>query len=244
MIWRPRPRGAGPRGHALAAGAALLERQELDEAEALFREEWQRHPGHPRAALGLGLIAVQRGEDDKAEEYLTAAQSSPFAQKAATAQLAALARARDKKEAAEAATRLENKAAELPDDPPWPDPLLDEIVELQVGIRGLDRRIGHLEFEHRYADAAELYQDQLAVNPTARNYIGAGVNLCRLRDYDQAMKLLREAVRIEPDSAQAQYTLALAVFARAERQWKQNPGTPVPTEAFREAAGHARARPN
>ena len=31
---------------------------------------------------------------------------------------------------------------------------------------------------------------------------------------------LRERVRLDPDSPQAQYTLALVLFSRAERKWQ------------------------
>ena len=71
---------------------ALLERNLLDEAETVYREEARRLPGDPRAAYGLGLIALARGNDGEAEKYLTTALSSPMARRPATAQLAALAR--------------------------------------------------------------------------------------------------------------------------------------------------------
>src|SRR5205814_2365769 len=116
---------------------ALLERGNLDEAEELFREE----ANQPRAALGLGLIAVARGDAALASKYLAVARTSQFARKKAAVQLAGLARGRGETAAAEA---LDQEIARLPDDPPWPDPLLDPLVRLQVGRRGRERRAAQL----------------------------------------------------------------------------------------------------
>ena len=44
----------------LQLAEALLERHQLDEAEQLFRAELARHPANPRAAFGLGQIALAR----------------------------------------------------------------------------------------------------------------------------------------------------------------------------------------
>jgi tetratricopeptide (TPR) repeat protein len=222
---------------SLQLAEALQERGELDEAERLFREEQQSAPKSPRAAFGLGLIAKARGNEPLATKFLTVAQRSSSARKKATAQLAALARVRGDRETADA---CEQQAAGLPDDPPWPDPLLDEVVRLQVGRRGLERRVGILEQQHRYAEAAELYLRQIEEGPTAQAYAGAGINLARLRDYERAMPLLREGIRLDPGSAHARYALALALFARAERESKESPGAPQIKEWFQEALEHAR----
>ena len=94
---------------------------------------------------------------------------------------------------------------------------------MQVGHRGRERREARLEQAGRYADAAQAYLDEIKERPTARAYCGAGINLFRNGDYDQAFPLLREAVRIDPDGAQAHYTLALALFTRAEKAQQQSP---------------------
>jgi tetratricopeptide (TPR) repeat protein len=216
---------------------ALLERQELDEAERLFREEWQQKPDNIRAAFGLGLIALARSDTANARKFLTAARTNEYTHKRATVELAVLARAQGDLATAQA---YEQEAAALLDDPRWPDPILDEAARLRVGRRGREREIDDLEKQHRYAEAVKAYLDELRQHPTPWAYIGAGKNLARLHDYEKALPLLRQAVRLDPDSSQAHYALAQALFTRAEREWLQAPGSAQVKEWFREAIEHAR----
>ncbi len=214
----------------------LLERNLVDEAQAIFEEEQRLVPRESRSALGLGLVAVARGDAAEAEHFLKIARDSPFARKKATSQLAALARRRGDTKEAQA---LEKEAAALADDPPWPDPMLDDVVNLQVGRRGRQRRAAMLEQERRFGEAAQIYLRQIEREPTIDDYVGAGVNLGRLRDYGRALPLLRKAVALDPDHVHARFMLALALFSQAERRWHEAPGDPQVKEAFREVVLHA-----
>ena len=221
----------------LQLAEALLERGALEEAEGLFRKEFDRDPQNQRAAFGLGLIGVLRGEETVATKFLILARESRHARKKVSAQLAVLARGRGDAKAAEV---YQKQAAELPDDPPWPDPILDEVATMRVGRRGRERQAELLEKQKRYAEAADVYLEQLERQPNVAAYLGAGKNLARLRDYERAWPLLRKAVRREPDNAAAHYALALTLFARAEREWQKTPGAPRLKEWLREAVEHAR----
>jgi Flp pilus assembly protein TadD len=221
----------------LQLAEALLERGDLDEAEGLFRKELERAPDSARAAFGLGLLAVIRGDEPAATKYLKLAQGSPFARKKVVAQLAALARARGDVQSAET---YQKQAADLPDDPPWPDPILDETATMRTGWRGRERQASSHEKKKRYAEAAEVYLEQLERKPNVAAYLGAGMNLARLRDYDRAWLLLRKAVQLEPDNAATHFALAWTLFARAERDWLTVPGSSQPKAWFREAIDHAR----
>ena len=198
----------------LALAEVLLEQGNLDEAEEHFRQEQSRTPGHARAALGLGLIAAARGNKQAAQEFLTSARANVFARKRATVRLASLARASGDKAAADA---FELEVAEWPADPPWPDPLRDTLARLEVGRRARARMAAMLEQQYKHAEAAQLYLQQLQEQPTLEAYVGAGLNLARLKDYDRALPLLRKAVQLDPDSANSHYPLALVLFGRAER---------------------------
>lgn len=222
---------------SLQLAEAMLERGELAEAEQLFHADQESMPGNARSAFGLGLIAKARGDEPAATKLLKAAQDSPYARKRAVVQLAALARARGD---ARAATTYERLAARLPADPPWPDPLLDEVVELQVGRRGRERRASLLEQKGDYAGAARLYLDHLAKEPATYAYLGAGINLARIGDFDRALPLLREAVRLEPDGADGHYNLAVALFSRAGVESARAPGSEDAKGGFREAAASAK----
>ncbi len=221
----------------LRLAETLLENNELDAAAERFRAEQQYDPQSPHAALGLGLIAQARGDNAAAAELLSQARGSPSARKHATMQLAALARARGD---TAAAVRFDREIAALPADVAWADPFMDEIATLRVGQRAFERRVRQLEGARRHAEAAELYLERIKQKPSAELYVGAGINLARLREYDRAVPLLREAVRLDPNSAQAQYSLALVLFTRAEHESQTAPGGAAARALFGEAAEHAR----
>jgi Flp pilus assembly protein TadD len=194
----------------LKLAEALLERQELVEAEPLFQKEWQKHPGDSRAGFGLGLIAQARGQEDAAEKYLTAARKSPTVCKLATAQLAALARTRGD---LQAATRLEQEYAALPNEaPPWPDPLVIELLRRRVGANALAQTLAQLEAQHRFQDAANLYIQQIKQQPTAQNYVGAGLNAVYSGHTDLGLDLLRKGIRIDPERSDSHFALAQALY--------------------------------
>jgi tetratricopeptide (TPR) repeat protein len=231
--------GATPSQHRILnmqLAEALLERRELAEAEQLFRDELRGRKS-PRAALGLGMALLAQDKRKEAIPFFEAARGSPSARKQATSQLAALARDRGD---SPAATAYEKEAAAMPADQVWPDPLLDQIVSLQVGRRGRQRRVAQLEEQHRYAEAAREYLEEIEQQPTARAHIGVGINLARLKDYDRAVPHLREAVRLDKDSAKGQYTLALVLFSMAEKEWHHTPGSDRAKKWFGEAIERAR----
>jgi tetratricopeptide (TPR) repeat protein len=220
----------------LQLGEALLERQNLDEAEALFRDEIRREPSDPRAALDLGLVLLARGEEEEAGELLNRARASPHAKKIATAQLASLARSRHDTALAD---DLAKQASALPTDPPWPDPVLDEAMRLQVGTRGRIRAGEQLEQQKRYAEAAQVYLEMAEKEPSPRACVAAGLNFARIKDYDRALPLLHKAIRLDPESANSHYTLALTQFTRAEREVAEKPGSAKARDWFKEALEHA-----
>jgi tetratricopeptide (TPR) repeat protein len=221
----------------LQLAETYLERQELEEAEKLFQDEWRRQPGQPRAALGLGMIAAARNDGHRAEEFLSQARSSPLARKRATVQLAALARRGGD---VAAAAKYDGATAALPDDPPWPDPFREQVEQLRVGHYAWFLQEGQLEDQHRYAEAAALYLQEAQMKPTARAYARAGFNLARAGVYEQALTYLRESVQLDPNSAHAHFLFAFTLFVRAETQWKRSASSPQAREWFRASIEQAR----
>jgi tetratricopeptide (TPR) repeat protein len=183
------------------------------------------------------LVAAARGDDPAAVRLLAAVLDSPHARKKASAQLAVLARAQGDREAAD---RHAKRAAEAPEDAPWPDPLHDEIAELRVGRLARERLARWLEKQRRFADAAQVYLEQLDKRPDVWAYLGAGLNLAGARDFERALPLLREAVRLGPDNAEAHFRLALALFEQAAQQPAKAPGSAQAREGFQEAVGLTR----
>jgi tetratricopeptide (TPR) repeat protein len=215
----------------------LLEQGQTEQAAALF-EKHQTPPDPERAAYGLGLIALERGEEQLAQHYFEKAVQHPCARKQAKVQLAILARRRGDLQTAK---QLESEAGLLEADPPWPDPYLDRVVKLQVGMRGLKRRIALLERDHRFEEALELYREQVRQKPTSSALTGMGVNLARLARYDEALVALREAVQRDATDSNAHYSLALVLFTKWEVALAPQDDLPEEARAaFREVVEHTR----
>jgi tetratricopeptide (TPR) repeat protein len=221
----------------LRLAEALLERNEWAAAEDLFREEWRRHPGDPRTAFGLGLIARARDDPKGAEEYLGVARASPSVRKPAVLALAALYRGRDDPRAA----ALEQEAAALPSEPPaWPDPLVEQMVRLRVGSFRRGQDAAQLERERRYAEAAGAYLKLTETQPTAANYSAAGLNLARSGDFVRAWPLFDTAVRLDPNDANTRFCLAQALAMQAEVERQRGVDPAKVNERFAAAADSAR----
>jgi tetratricopeptide (TPR) repeat protein len=215
---------------------ALLDRGEYEEAERLMHRKPPLTQEPARVDMDLGWLAMARGEKQYAREYFNRASKSPHGRKKALTQLAALARLRN--DTAEA-QRYENAVVRLKEDSPWPDPLVEEVLELRVGRRSLEKTIDRLEQSQQFGQAAKLYLGQLKSDPSPQNYIGAGTNLARLRDYDRALPLLREAVQRDGNSALAHYFLALTLFRRAEEMHLKGAPAGETERDLREAVQHA-----
>lgn len=223
----------------LLLAETLLEQRQLDDAEVIFREEAQSSTASTaaRAQFGLGLTALARGDLDRAWTSLLTARDYPSSRKQATIQLASLARLKGD---LAAATKYEQETVTLPDDVPWPDPMLDELGRLKVGRRVRERTIEDLEQEKRYEEAAAAYLRQIDERPTVQAYTGAAVNYARMQDYDTALQMLKEALRLDPDSSQAYYTRAIVEFTRAEKESARQKDSEKARQGFKDAVAAAR----
>src|SRR5262249_23297004 len=130
--------------------------------------------------------------------------------------------------------------AALAEDPPWPDPILDELIRLQVGHRQRERQADNLERQRKYGGGGGVMVRRLQEGPAGGTPIAARINLVRVGDYERGLPLLRESVRRDPDSTRAQYSLALALFSQAEVEEQRSPGSERAKEGFREAIPYAR----
>ena len=207
----------------LTLAETLLERGQVEEAIGMFRRYLEPPPGEPRARFGLALAALLRGDTEEAWQGFQAIRDHPCCRKQAHTHLATLARLRGD---LNAARQYEAVVATAIPDPPWPDPYLDHLVSLQVGRRGLQRRAAILERDGRFFEAAQLYLQVLREQRTTEALLGAAINLARLYQHPEALKLLREAVQLDPDDSRAQYTLALVLYAYAEIVQSQDPTHP------------------
>jgi Flp pilus assembly protein TadD len=217
----------------LRLAEALLERGDAEEAEQRFRDELNGQPDNPRAQLGLGLCALARGDEATAATYLGQVRDHPAARKKATAQLAALARARGDRSAAD---ELDRESAALPNDQDWPDPYYQQLGSLQAGYASRRQEVARLEREGRYAEAAEVYLRQRELEPTsAVAHMGAGFNLVRAGEVERGLSLLREAARLSPNDSNVRYRLGQALYLAAEKERQDSPSSAKARDWLREA---------
>jgi tetratricopeptide (TPR) repeat protein len=221
----------------LQLGDWLLEQGKPDEAESLYTQEMGPPPGKPRAVYGLAMVASARGENEKANELMKSVAEDEHVKKHALIYFANRAKIRG--DDAEA-SRYQKEAARLLEPPAWPDPIFDYTLTLAVGRRGRERLIQHLERENKFYEVLDIYNAELEKERTPKLLIGAGVNYMRIKEYDRAIALLKEAVERDPNSPNATYNVAIAIFTRAEREADINPGSTEVAKWFREVIVYAK----
>jgi tetratricopeptide (TPR) repeat protein len=211
-----------------------LERQQLEAAEQLYREALRTQANQPRAAYGLGLVQIARGEQAEAIRYLKTAQTSSDVRKRATAQLAILARQRGE---VALTAELEQKAAAMPLDPSWPDPFLFEVFGKRVGRAHDIQEVTRLEHRQRFEEAAALSLQRAEQEPgNPQHLTSAGLNFARLGQYDRAQRLMKQAIQLTPENCIPYFILAQTLHQRAEEEWQQSPGSAGARQWFTEAA--------
>jgi tetratricopeptide (TPR) repeat protein len=198
---RPAPR--------LRLAEALLARGRPDEAESEFRHVLDHEPDNPRALLGLGRLLVRRDDLAGSLPYLRAARDGPFTHKAATHLLAEVYG----RSGEEGALHDLGDVAGLPDDPPWPDPFVEEVERLQVGLQVVLAQADELLQQGRGGDAVGLLQQAVERRPESdQAWLTLGRTLIRLSDYPAAQRTLRTAVRIAPGSVEGWFHLGVALY--------------------------------
>jgi tetratricopeptide (TPR) repeat protein len=230
-------------GHQQAArlrlAQTLLDRGEFDEAGRLFTELLAVQPGNPLVHLGLGSVAVQRGDLPAAVEQLRAAADSPFTRYKANAQLAAVYRRQGKTELAADADR---RAQAFAKDAEWPDPFVQEFQGMVVGLQTRLLRAENAQRAGQLRESAGLLRELLHDYPDdTRAQVKLGMVLVELGDYPAAEETLRQTLRLDPGKVQAHVLLAAALFHQAERRAKGADGKDAARKQFDEAADQARA---
>jgi tetratricopeptide (TPR) repeat protein len=225
--------GAGERRAAarLRLAETLAANGHNEEAEAEFHEV-PPGPLAPCADYGLGTLAAVRGDLTAARDHLNRCAQSPLTRQKAAARLAALARLLGEAEA--------GGRAELPADPPWPDPFLAECLTLATGKASRLREVADLERQGQPDRALEVLRRVARDYPDASSWLALGITLGRRGYYQESETALRKCLELEPRLVRAQYYLSLALFGQGEAL-KQQPGRQSDSAArFEQAAEWAR----
>ena len=141
--------GNTPDAPRLTLAEVCLQQGRLDEAEGHFRQVLQDDPGNVRAHLGLGRSALERATRGDAVAHLERSAASRLTEKASRV---LLAQAYQQLGDAAAAGRERARALDLPADPPWPDPFLEEVVSLMIGKHARLSRLQTLHLQGREAE--------------------------------------------------------------------------------------------
>jgi tetratricopeptide (TPR) repeat protein len=182
-----------------------LSQNRLNEAEEQFRRLLQHDPRHPRGQLGLARVAYQRGDLKGSLGPLSLAQKSEWTQKTAYQLLAEVQQRLGNPAAAGEAQR---KAAALPEDPFWPDPLNDEITALRTGKHTWLSKAQRLARDGRDAEALALLQQTLRTYPDAEEaWVQLGRHYLKMRDPRAAEEALRRATELAPGGHMGFYYL-------------------------------------
>jgi tetratricopeptide (TPR) repeat protein len=200
--------GDGQLGPRLFLAEVYLDRGRLDEGRIILEEIAQANPEDRRARMGLGRLALLRQEWKTGLAHLEACQSDLRARKRAHllcseawSQLGDAERAR--------AELL--KAKSLPEDRPWPDPLLEKIQTLRKGLRPRLQSAQQLVQAGRAPEAVNLLNQTLEKYPQSlEGWMRLGEVWYRLRKFDRAQECFQRAAKISPEWAEAWFRLGCA----------------------------------
>jgi tetratricopeptide (TPR) repeat protein len=202
----------GPR---LRVAELLLEQGYYGEAESYLRQALGRDPADPRAHLGLGRLAQLRGDWEESVRHLERSALSPFAQKASFILLvAAYERLGQKKQAAEALRR----ANSLADDPPWSDPLVEQLEPLGVSREMRLLRANRLLQLGRVGEAIGVLRAAVRDHPDALCLTNLGRALIEAHRLGEAERMLRRAVREAKSPVDAHFYLGVAMYLQGEKE--------------------------
>jgi tetratricopeptide (TPR) repeat protein len=209
----------------LKLAEVLLGQGRLDEAEDQLQRVLAREPGHPWAHLCRGRVALDRGDLMASRQHLGLAAANPLTAKTARQALAQVDQRQG--DAAAAAGELRT-AADLPEDPGWPDSFADEIKEAKAGKQALVGRAQRLTLQRRPGEALQVLEQLVHDYPDwDEGWLFLGRARLQQGDWSGAEASFRSAARVAPASVQARFYRGIAL------QQLGQPGAAVP--CFREA---------
>ncbi len=204
--------GDDPLAPRLRLAETLLNQGQLDEAARHLERAEKVEPENPRVQLGLGRLALLRGQWETALERLHPCTNDVHARRLAhTLRAEALSRLGQPDKAREE----QALAAKLPEDQLWLDPFMEEVLGFRRGLSIRLQRANDLFAHQQYPQAVELLEETVQRYPrstAARLRLGEVYRL--LGRGEQAEQMFAEAVRIDPESADAWFRLGCMQGAR------------------------------
>lgn len=204
--------GFEPDAPALALAEVYLQLNRLDEAEQLYGQVLQRDAHNARAQLGLGRLRFKHGDLPASLRHLNESAASKLTQKSART---LLAQVHHQLGDDAGASRERARTLDLPSDPPWPDPYLEEAQALRVGRQA---RLDRLQTLHRQGrlDEARALAARLEDDYPDIYWLVEGREQKERGQLDAAEQALRKALELAPDSVDARFDLGTVLFERAD----------------------------
>jgi tetratricopeptide (TPR) repeat protein len=206
--------GERPDAPRLVLAEVCLQQGRLDEAERYYDQVLADDPGNARARLGLGRLALERGNPRDALAHLEQSSSHTSTQKASRV---LLAQAHQRLGDTAAADRERARTLDLPADRPWPDPFQEEVLSLMLGKQARLARLQTLHREGRTAEARELARKLEQDYPDVY-WLVEGRGLIAQGDLTSAERALRKAVELAPGSVDAHFDLGSVLFEQRSYQ--------------------------
>lgn len=174
--------------------------------EALARLE----PPDGRVRFAQAVLALARGDREQARPRLAELTDNPFCRKRSSQMLATLSEPAESR-------KLQARAAALPDDEPWPDPLEARMQAFKVDRTSRLHPYQALLAEGRSADALAYLRKLAAESPDREVCFILGVELAKRNEFEEAEGMLRAALRYEPTNIKARLALTECLLGRGEQ---------------------------
>jgi tetratricopeptide (TPR) repeat protein len=207
---------------------ALLEAGQMEQADEHARALQQLEPHGVRSRFVSALLALERGEHDRARDHLSVLTDVPFAKKSASLLLAPLL---DK----DAAQALRERAARLPLDAPWFDPIEDRMRQCRGERLHRIEPYWALERQGKTDEALAFLRRFVATAPDREVCFILGQALMARAEFAEAEEMFRAAIAYEPTNVKSHLLLGACRLARAEQRHQEPGGREAAAALFRQA---------
>jgi tetratricopeptide (TPR) repeat protein len=192
----------------LALADMQLELGRLEESAAHFQKVLKVNPDDAHAQLGLGQLAIAQKQYKESLNYLQAIAENPYARKRSCALRATVyERLGDASSAKTERLRL----TRLPDDAPWPDPGLQQVNNLVVGLTARLQKANSLGSSGRVDQAFAVLRETSRRYPQSDVAAAAlGGALLAKKDYAGAELEIHRSTQLAPEQPEHWQNLGIA----------------------------------
>jgi tetratricopeptide (TPR) repeat protein len=203
---------------------ALLEAGNYNEAEAVLQTlAGRRYSEEPRYRFARARLALLCGHDQEAVKGLSGLIKEPHARQQACA---LLARAYHRLKNEGAAARFGQRARELPDDAPWPDPYQEEVWQLRMSTQSQILRAEDLFTKGKDREALALFGELASAEDGGElAQLSMAARLLQRQQFALAERALRQVLaRGKSGQLRGYFLLSLVLYSQAEKLREGPPG--------------------